>query len=586
MTDQCTIDDTTVETNSIDKHSEAAELPPFCCLTIVYHPQLERIGAQVRWPFVAGSGVDISRGSPEFVHPATARGGHPLSEARVSRSPVRFECTRTGVRVSADSGRTRLEVEGRPAADEEHFGLELLDSGLLFTVGHRVALMLHTAEEGGPGPDLGLRGASIAMSRLRASILRLAAHDLPVLLTGESGVGKELVAAALHASGPRAARKLISVNMAALPPSTAAVELFGHGRGAFTGARDARPGMFAAASGGTLFLDEIGEMPMEVQPMLLRAVEAQEIQPLGLSPRRVDTRIIAATDSDLEVLVRSGRFRHPLFQRLRASTIVVPPLRQRRVDIPLLFLHFLRDSLARLDATACLTLNRPNATPWLRLEDVLKLLGYAWPGNVRELRNVAHQVALNSHDRPSARVSHLLQAASSPARPHELGDLVQQLFAAPPGPAGTTPVTRSEHASGVHPSSPGARSRLPDDHRPFERGSGVQPPSPSGPRTDRPPPLRAPIGPSIAEVDEAILRRALEANDWRAGGAAQQLGLPRTTVYTLMERFGIRHAAILTREELEAALAEHPASLDHLAARLRVSSRGLRLRLHALGLDL
>ncbi len=224
-----------------------------------------------------------------------------------------------------------------------------------------------------------LLGTSAAMQRLRAEIDLVAASDLPVLITGETGVGKELVASAVHAGSRRADEPLVQVNCAALPESIAESALFGHLRGAFTGASADRAGTFEVADGGTLFLDEVGELTASVQPKLLRALQQGEIQRIGADRvLKVDVRVIAATNRDLVAEQAGGRFRSDLYHRLSVYPLHVPPLRDRREDIPLLAGHILdREALrlgcgsARLDAAA-------------RSE----LLAYAWPGNVRELEHV------------------------------------------------------------------------------------------------------------------------------------------------------------------------------------------------------
>src|SRR4029077_13886298 len=166
----------------------------------------------------------------------------------------------------------------------------------------------------------------------------------PVLISGESGTGKELVARAIAAAGVRAGRPFVAVNMAALPPSTAPSELFGHRAGAFTGAARQRSGFFAQADGGTLFLDEIATAGLDVQAMLLRALETGETQPLGgESSERVDVRVVAATDEDLHRAMREGRFREALYHRLSACEITLTPLRERRDDLGRLLLHFVRN---------------------------------------------------------------------------------------------------------------------------------------------------------------------------------------------------------------------------------------------------
>lgn len=206
-----------------------------------------------------------------------------------------------------------------------------------------------------------------------------------VLVTGETGTGKELMARAIHELSPRRDKPLVRVNCAALPMGLVESELFGHERGAFTGADQRRPGRFELANGGTLFLDEIGEMPLEVQAKLLRALEDGMIDRVGgTRPVPVDVRVIAATNADLLAEVGEGRFRSDLYYRLNVFPIALPPLRERREDIPLLARHF-------LDAYR-VKFKRP--TLELSAESMGRLINYAWPGNVRELQNVIERAVI------------------------------------------------------------------------------------------------------------------------------------------------------------------------------------------------
>src|SRR6185369_2634420 len=188
-----------------------------------------------------------------------------------------------------------------------------------------------------------------------------------------------------------------AVNMGAIPPALAAAELFGAARGAFTGADQRRTGYFSQAHGGTLFLDEIGETPPEVQVLLLRALETGEIQPVGAeAPRRVDVRVLAATDADLEEAIAAGRFRFSLFKRQTAYEIRLPALRERREDFGQLFFSFLRQELEALGEAGRLDDPGPRGDPWLPAPLVARLAAADWPGNVRQLRNAARQIAIGN----------------------------------------------------------------------------------------------------------------------------------------------------------------------------------------------
>ena len=222
-------------------------------------------------------------------------------------------------------------------------------------------------------------GKAPAMQEVFRAIGRLAHSNATVLINGESGTGKELVALALHQHSARAKQPFVALNMAAIPRDLLESELFGHERGAFTGAQNRRAGRFEQANGGTLMLDEIGDMPAELQTRLLRVLADGEFYPVGAhTPKKVDVRIIAATHQNLEQRVRDGQFREDLFHRLNVIRIQIPPLRQRREDIPLLMQHFLQKAAIELEVE----------TKSLTAEAAAILSTLDWPGNVRQLENL------------------------------------------------------------------------------------------------------------------------------------------------------------------------------------------------------
>jgi DNA-binding NtrC family response regulator len=234
-----------------------------------------------------------------------------------------------------------------------------------------------------------LLGRAPSMRRLYETIAKVARADVTVLVTGESGTGKELVARAIHFEGARASGPFVPVNCGALVDSLLESELFGHVRGAFTGADQAKRGLFVAASGGTLFLDEIGELPLELQPKLLRALQEGEIKPVGgVDPIKVDVRVVAATNRDLGQAVADGRFREDLYYRLNVISIEVPPLRERREDIPLLAEHFAERAAHRAR----------RARPAIREDALEYLAAQPWPGNVRELENAVERAVVLAAD--------------------------------------------------------------------------------------------------------------------------------------------------------------------------------------------
>jgi len=230
-------------------------------------------------------------------------------------------------------------------------------------------------------------GNSPALVALLRMVERVADTDATVLIHGETGSGKELIARALHSRGRRQQRPLVKVNCGAVPPSLLESELFGHVKGAFTGAIDRRVGRFEVANGGTLFLDEIGELPLDTQVKLLRVLQEQEFEPVGSSKTmRVDVRIIAATNRDLEAEVKAGRFRPDLFFRLNVVPLRVPALRERPADIPLLVAFFLSRFATRF--------GRPIER--VERDTMERLVRYGWPGNIRELQNVIERAVVLS----------------------------------------------------------------------------------------------------------------------------------------------------------------------------------------------
>ncbi len=269
------------------------------------------------------------------------------------------------------------------------------------------------------------------MDRIRADVRRLGRHGIPVLILGETGSGKERVARTMHAAGPRRSRRFVAVNCGAIDPGTAMSTLFGHERGAFTGASVKRRGAFREAHRGTLFLDEIGELTLDLQAALLRALETREVVPIGGDqPEPVDFRLLAATHRDLALEVADGRFREDLFYRVAVSIVRVPPLRSRRDDILPLTQEFLREAAPDRDLRIS-----PSA--------LRALEAHRWPGNVRELRNALLRAIVHTDGdlirRESLALGGLLGEADDdedalpvvpPARPpveRQIGELIEAL---------------------------------------------------------------------------------------------------------------------------------------------------------------
>ncbi len=232
-------------------------------------------------------------------------------------------------------------------------------------------------------------GKSKAMQAVFSLAQKVAEYDTTVMITGESGTGKELVARGIHMAGNRSENKLVAVNCGGIPDNLLESELFGHVKGAFTGAESNKPGLFEEADGGTLFLDEIGELPVSLQVKLLRALQENEIRPVGASEnKQVDVRVIAATARDLKEEIGQGNFREDLFYRLNVMPIILPPLRERLEDIPLLIQHFINRFSVSMNKVV-----KGVSKPSLSI-----LMQYSWPGNVRELINVIERAMVLADD--------------------------------------------------------------------------------------------------------------------------------------------------------------------------------------------
>lgn len=267
------------------------------------------------------------------------------------------------------------------------FSFEKINEALRPVIDRRAAAVACPDE--GPWDELGLIGNSPAIRAVQSNILRMKDVDSTVLITGDSGTGKELIARALHLSSNRNDQRFEAVNCGAIPENLIESELFGHRKGSFTDAKADRKGIFEVCKDGVLFLDEIGELPLQMQVKLLRVLQEREIMPVGAStPVKVNTRVIAATNRDLSVEVREGRFREDLYFRLAVLCINLPPLSHRLEDVPLLVNHFIHKFNERF--------NKSIGTPSKEL--MTRLVSYSWPGNIRELQNAIERGVVLSPD--------------------------------------------------------------------------------------------------------------------------------------------------------------------------------------------
>ncbi|MGE0796748.1 MAG: nitric oxide reductase transcriptional regulator NorR [Lautropia sp.] len=392
--------------------------------------------------------------------------------------PARMELIELACAIEAAIRVTRLETENRAMK---------LDRGTASTA-------VPWAGDGGE-----IIGQSPAMTRLLHELQVVADSGLPVLLLGETGVGKELFAHRLHQLSRRAARPLVHVNCAALPESLAESELFGHVRGAFSGATTDRPGRFETAHGGTLFLDEVGELPLAIQAKLLRALQNGEIQRLGADrPRQVDVRVIAATNRSLHELVREGAFRADLYHRLSVYPIPIPPLREREGDVLLIAGRFLELNRARLGLRS------------LRLsaDAEAALLRYPWPGNVRELEHVISRAGLKAISRGADRRSIVTLEA-------ELLDL---------DPAGGPAADGGEPRRNGGTDSHGIGHDLDNGH------SAITTTRPASPNLDE----------LVRAAQHRAIRQALDSRFGNWSAAARDLGVDPSNLHKLARRLGLK----------------------------------------------
>ena len=355
-----------------------------------------------RLTVVAGPDAGLARDFEANVIRVGARRGADLvlNDGKVSRTHFEIRLDATGYRVRDLESTNGTFVSGLRVNDvyvQPGASIYAGESRLRFDpLDDSVEVALSSADRFG-----GMVGRSVVMRELFARLATVAPTDATVLVTGETGTGKELVAEALHEHSPRKGGPFVVLDCGAIPANLMESETFGHERGAFTGASAPHAGAFERADGGTLFLDEIGELPLEMQPKLLRALERKEIRRVGGAKMlQVNIRVVAATNRDLAVEVNKGRFREDLYYRLAVAHLAVPPLRERREDIPLLVEHIL----------AGLPEGRERGP---RPETIELMKRHEWPGNVRELRNVIERAVLF---RQPMREPSIVMPAAAPAR--------------------------------------------------------------------------------------------------------------------------------------------------------------------------
>ncbi|SFS90300.1 sigma-54-dependent transcriptional regulator [Brevundimonas viscosa] len=469
---------------------------------------LEREGYAVVHAESGGEAIDrLTKGGGadvvllDMVMPGMS-GLEALAEIRTAGVP-------TPVIVLTASGGVEAVVKAMQAGAQDFFVKPVSAERLLVGVRNALQLTQLTAEVGrlkkhvsGRTSFDDLVGQSAPMRLVRSLGQRAAKSGIPVLVTGESGVGKEVIARALHGASDRAGKPFVAVNCGALPANLVESILFGHEKGAFTGAHDKHLGKFAEANGGTLFLDEIGELPLDMQVKLLRALQEGEIDPVGgKRPVKVDVRIVSATNRDLAEQVREGRFREDLFYRLNVFPIEAPALRERREDIPALVEHF----IARFNV------EEGKRVSGCTGETLALLCAFDWPGNVRQLENAVYRAIvladapfLQPHDFPA------ISGKSASLLPMEHGEGDR------PEPAGRRMVEGSAGSAAPDlPPLPDTPIRILD-----ERGH-----------------LR-----TLEEIERDLIQHAIEVYAGHMSEIARRLGIGRSTLYRKVREQGLESA--------------------------------------------
>jgi len=380
-------------------HGEARERE--LRLTIIFHPDVNRIGETAVVEQLAGEkAVLVGRLYPCFGRDVSA--GLPLTDRYISREALCFRSLRDKLVLSKNISSCRVQVDGTELVVDTCLDNARLDAGVSILIGGRIVLLLRRVETNVKAISAraisgAMLGSSVYMAKLRVQIYQLANTDLDLLIRGETGTGKELVAQALHASSNRASKKMVAVNMAAIPVPLAPSALFGNAKGAFSGADKATLGYFREADGGTLFLDEVGDTPVEIQAQLLRVLQQREVQSVGGPISKVNLRVISATDVPLDA--DSCSFKAALRHRLGESEITLLPLREHPEDIGELLWEFIQKNMSALGRTHLLPAEHSEATEIAGWAEVFYQFSRDdWPGNIRQLENYAQQVAVASED--------------------------------------------------------------------------------------------------------------------------------------------------------------------------------------------
>ena len=553
--------------------------PPEPRLRLLYHSDIERFGAITLPGVIPGDGswLTLGRNDPDFAN-AVPPSVRPLGDPNISREQLR-------VRWLRDAGRFELEPAGgarRPlhlvelgarGATHQLSSRVQLEPGACVAIGDRALIGLEVASVHPPADSrMGLVGETEALWALREEIRSIAQFGRSALVNGPTGAGKELVARALHQQSPRAAGPFVPVNCAALPENLVESALFGHRKGAFTGADTEEKGLFRAAEGGTLFFDELGELPLSVQPKLLRVLQDGIVTPVGAHHGRpVDVRVVAATHRDLEAQVRRGELREDLYHRVAAHVVRVPSLAERRFDIPELLSHLLGRLRAEHPGLGWLWARGQEWRPALPIGFLVELLRQEFRGNVRELQNLVERTARLNLESGVFRGPEPPEASTALSVPAPAPEALEPAESAALKPVEEAMVRRACEALGL------ARKTLLKLVTPAMLGSLAAEAEKEGfSEVEAEARLRA-------RAAEALLT-LLQARDYNQSSVAASLGASRTTLIKLMDDLGLPRAADLSLEDIDRARQQVGGDLDAAARLLKVSPAALKKRVTLLNL--
>ena len=570
------------------------------CAEILYHYELDLIGL-VTGPelFLRGEPVTIGRENPAFYPLDGTSRASTLRDPCISRQQFtvqwRAHLGCFEVEVSSESRRPVSLLQSAPTLEGNTFrlikieGSKVVEPGSIIAIGDRALLLLdrrpYRAED---ISRMGMIGEHEALWKVRDEILGAARFQRPVLIRGETGTGKELAAQAIHEGSERRDGPFLVVNCGAIPENLVESVLFGHKKGAFTGADKDSKGLFRAADGGSLFLDEIGELPMGLQQRLLRTLQEGTVMPVGsYREEQADVRVIAATNRDLLQEVQDNRFREDLYYRLAAHTIVLPTLRERDSDVPRLFMHFFRPLRDEHPELARLWRPVDAFVPPTPLAFFAELLVEDWQGNIRQLRNVAEVTARvnlcdgnfvmprwrsvtpgNTLSPPFATLDPL-SAGVEPPRNRAISTSTAPARAEPLAPIHDAVLTRVTESIGA------SRATI----------TKLVPSSDLIDLSQDPGDDFDTLANEIEGLVSDNLRLLLERYDYNQTHVANELVISRTTLVKLMQTLNFPRPRDLDAEVIQSAYAQSGGDLGAMASALRVSTRGLRLRIKDLDLE-